>query len=120
MVRLQIIERPGVDLYRALVAAMRSGELRTFLLVKRGRKVQHKNPNYHGWMNWQNLHGVIVCEILSPRKPGDEWKLLQALVGRLADKYAAQVHSITIQFPSAEAPKVRRRKVAARKRRRRR
>ena len=37
-----------------------------------------------------------------PQKPGEEWKLLSSFLGRLADKYADQVHSIHIQFPDDE------------------
>ena len=104
MIRLQIVERHGAHLYRTLVDAMRSGDLRTFSTERRGRKVTHTNPNYPGWMNWSCAEGVISCEILSPRKPGAEWKLLSALIGRLADKYGAQIHNISVQFPEAFAP----------------
>jgi len=99
MIRLQIVERHGAGLYRSLVRAMRSGELRTFNVARRGRKVTHANPSYTGWINWSASGGVITCEILSPRKPGTEWRLLSAFVGRLADKYADRVHSINVQFP---------------------
>jgi hypothetical protein len=54
-------------LYKGLVEAMRSGELRTFSVEKRGRKVVH--DRYPGWMNWSHSRGVITCEVLSPRKP---------------------------------------------------
>jgi len=113
MIRLQVVERPGAGLYRSLVRAMRSGELRTFNVARRGRKVTHANPGYSGWINWFASGGVITCEILSPRKPGTEWRLLSALVGRLADKYADQVHSINVQFPGL--PVARRKKKATRR-----
>lgn len=101
MIRLQIVEKRGSNLYKMLVEAMRSGKLQTFYVTKRGRKVTHTNPNYHGWMNWSFAEGVIACEVLSPRKPGDEWKFLHSLIGRLAHKYSADIHSISIQFPDA-------------------
>lgn len=107
MIRLQIVEQPGVRLYRSLIRAMRSGELRTFIVARRGRKVTHRNPSYSGWINWSSAGGVISCEILSPRKAGTEWRLLSALIGRLADKYAEQVHGISIQFPDATGTKKR-------------
>lgn len=116
MIRLQIVERPGTNLYRGLVGAMRSGELRTFTVKRRGKKVTHRNPSYSGWINWSFAGGVISCEVLSPRKPGTEWRLLSALVGRLADKYADQVHSISIQFPDANAQKKRPRRRRPRQR----
>ncbi len=111
MIRLQIVERPGANLFRTLIRAMRSGDLRTFVAVKRGKKVTHRNPSYSGWINWSNSAGVISCEILSPRRPGTEWRLLSALVGRLADKFAESVHAISVQFPDAQpAPKKRRKR----------
>ena len=100
MVTLQIIEKPGSHLRQSLLQAMREGALRTFKTEKRGRKVVHMR--HPGWMNWEEAHGMIQCKILSPAKPGEEWKLLSALIGRLADKYADQVHSILIQFPGEE------------------
>ena len=110
MIRLQIVERPGTNLYRTLIGAMRSGELRTFAVTRRGKRVTHRNPNYSGWIKWSYAAGVISCEFLSPRRPGTEWRLLSAFVGRLADKFADQVHSISIQFPEAKAPRTRRKR----------
>jgi hypothetical protein len=98
MIMLQIVEKPGSHLRAELLRAMREGDLRTFKAEKRGRKVVHTNPNYHGWMTWLDADGVIVCEIRSPQKPGEEWKLMGAFLGRLADKYRDQVHSVQIQF----------------------
>jgi hypothetical protein len=57
------------------------------------------NESYPGWIKWSHTEGVITCEILSPHKPGTEWRLLSAFIGRLADKYSSRVHSINIQFP---------------------
>jgi hypothetical protein len=104
MITLQIVERPGTHLHRTLIDAMRSHDLRTFVATKRGRKITHTNPSYPGWMNWSHAEGVISCAILSPHKPGTEWRLLSALIGRLADKYPSVIHSIGIQFPDAGTP----------------
>jgi len=57
-----------------------------------------------GWMNWTHRGGILDCEVLSPCKPGSEWQLLGALVGRLAQRYAGTVQGITIQCPGAEPP----------------
>ncbi len=100
MIKFQIVELQGSNLYKTLIDAMRSGKLRTFSTTKRGRKVTHTNINYPGWINWSYDNGVITCEVISPRKPGSEWKLLSAMIGRLADKYADSIHSINIQFQS--------------------
>jgi hypothetical protein len=113
MIRFQIIERTGADLYHVLLAAMRSKELRTFVVTRRGRKVQHVSKSYHGWMNWSVSHGVIGCEVISPQKPGGEWQLFSAFLGRLADRYADRIAAINVQFPQGLAPPA-----PARKRRR--
>ena len=69
MIRFQIIERTGANLHKTLVDATRAGELRTFVATRRGRRIQHKNLSYPGWMNWSVVDGVINCEVISPRKP---------------------------------------------------
>jgi hypothetical protein len=107
---LQIIEKPGMDLLGTLQAAMRDGTLHTFLLEKRGKKVVHKNAAYPGWMNWSRQHGVITATILSPNKPGAEWKLLSAFVGRLADRYADRIASLSIQFAALPETRTSRRR----------
>ncbi|HKZ73562.1 MAG TPA: hypothetical protein VJ011_05820 [Steroidobacteraceae bacterium] len=103
MIRFQIIERTGANLRRSLLEAMRSGELRTFVAMKRGRKVQHVSRSLHGWMNWTDRNGVIDCEVVSPHKPGMEWQLFSKFLGRLADRYADRIASINIQFPDSIA-----------------
>ena len=101
MIRFQIIERAGAHLHKTLVDAMRSGELRTFEARRRGRRIQHKNLSYPGWMNWSVADGVIHCEVISPQKPGREWQFFSAFLGRLADRYADQIVAINIQFPGS-------------------
>jgi hypothetical protein len=113
MIRFQIIERPGANLHKTLVDAMRAGELRTFEATRRGRRIQHKNLSYPGWMNWSVHDGMINCEVISPRKPGREWQFFSAFLGRLADRYADEILGINVQFPgsseSAKPAKARRR-----------
>ncbi len=111
MIRFQIVQRPGTELHRKLVNAMRSGALQTFNASKRGAKISHaKHP---GWMNWSVSEGVITCEVISPRKPGHEWQFFHAFIGRLAARFADDISAINIQFPAepVSAPRrVRRRK----------
>ncbi|HJS21692.1 MAG TPA: hypothetical protein VJ764_03475 [Steroidobacteraceae bacterium] len=109
MIRFHIFERPGANLQRQLISAMRAGTLRTFKALKRGRKIEH--ITYPGWMNWSVADGVISCAVLSPRKPGQEWQLFSAFLGRLAARYADSIVAIEVQFPDAKpAPtKIRRR-----------
>ena len=101
MIRFQIIERTGINLHKTLVHAMRVGELRTFEATRRGRRIQHKNLSYPGWMNWSVADGVINCEVISPHKPGREWQFFSAFLGRLADRYADQIVAINVQFPGS-------------------
>lgn len=118
MIRFQIVERAGADLYHVLLHAMRSKELRTFIAARRGKRIQHVSKSYHGWMNWSVSHGVIGCEVISPRKPGGEWQLFSAFLGRLADRYADRIAAINVQFPEglAAAPAPTRKRRARRKR----
>ena len=99
MIRFQIIERSGANLHKTLVEAMRAGELRTFEATRRGRRIQHKNLSYPGWMTWFVHDGMINCEVVSPYKPGREWQFFSAFLGRLADRYADRIMAINVQFP---------------------
>jgi hypothetical protein len=101
MIRFQIVEHYGAGLYRKLLRYMRSGELQTFSSSKRGRKISH--VKYPGWINWSNSDGAITCEVLSPRKPNEEWQLMHAFLGRLAARFAPSIIAINIQFPLSPA-----------------
>ncbi len=110
MIRMQIVERPGADLFRLLKRAIRSKDLRTFTLEKKGARVVHvRSP---GFMHWTPSPGVIACEIRSPKEEGKEWQLLSAVIGRLADRFSAYVEGVNIQLdaPPPPRPKRRRRK----------
>ncbi len=111
MIRLQIVEHYGAGLHRKLLDYMRSGSLQTFSSSKRGRKISH--VKYPGWINWSNSDGAITCEVLSPRKPNEEWQLMHAFLGRLAARFAPSIIAINVQFPTdrdsgARAPNKRR------------
>lgn len=108
MIRFQIVERPGAELHKVLIGAMRAGDLRTFVARKRGRKVLHKS--HPGWMNWTDANGLISCEVISPHKPGGEWHLFSAFLGRLADRYAEHIVAINVQFPGSVAAEKRTRR----------
>ena len=115
MIRMQIVERPGTELFKVLKRAIRSKDLRTFTLEKHGTRVVHvRSP---GFMSWTATEGIIACELKSPRDEGKEWQLLTNVIGRLADRYPALVESINIQLeaPPPEPPK-RRRKARAKRR----
>jgi hypothetical protein len=99
MICLQIVEHYGANLHRRLLGYMRSGSLQTFSSSKRGRKISHLK--YPGWINWSSSGGVITCEVLSPRRPNEEWQLMHAFLGRLAARFAPSIIAINIQFPTA-------------------
>ena len=113
MIRFQIVERPNAHLFNALCEAMSGGSLQTFSLQKRRRKVVH--TAYPGWMNWSNKSGVILCEVISPAKPGYEWQFFHSFIGRLANRFPDLIHGISVQFAPPEeepAPRPRKRKSA--------
>jgi hypothetical protein len=98
MIRLEIVERKGAKLHKRLIEAMRSGDLRTFTVADRGKKVTHiRHP---GQLRWSASDGLIVGT-LRGTKSENGWRLLGAFVGRLADKYADRVDSISIRFVEA-------------------
>lgn len=76
---------------------MREGQLRTLHVRQRGRKVVHER--YPGWISWSHSQGVIDCKVFGAKQPGSEWQLFSALLGRLADRYAASIAGIGIEFP---------------------
>lgn len=104
MIRVQIVEREGADLFRTLVNAMREGELRTLHVKERGRKIVHER--YPGWIAWSHSPRVITCKVFG--QPGSEWQLFSAFLGRLAHKYPDSIAGIDIQFPETKT-KARRR-----------
>ena len=103
MIRLEIVERKGAKLYKRLIDAMRSGDLRTFTVADRGKKVTH--VRHPGLMRWSESDGVITGT-LRGAKGENAWRLLGAFLGRIADKYADRVESIGIRF--VETVKVKR------------
>ena len=108
MIRMQIVERPGTKLFNVLKRAMRSGDLRTFSLEKRGTKVVHNR--YPGFMSWTHAEGIIACEVRYAKKEAEEWQLLSAVVGRLAHRFPAFVESINIQLTAPVVVPVKKRR----------
>ncbi len=110
MIRMQIVERPGMELYRVIKRAIRSKDLRTFSLERHGARVVHNR--YPGFMKWTPAEGAIACEIRAP-ETNDEWQLLSAVVGMLARRFPTEAESIHVQLiapPPAPVKKRRRRK----------
>jgi hypothetical protein len=111
MIRLEIVERKGAKLYKKLIDAMRSGDLRTFVVTDRGKKVTH--VRHPGLMRWKESDGVITGT-LRGTKGENAWQLLGAFLGRLAHKYADRVESIEIRFMETVKAKRPARKAARR------
>jgi len=97
MIRFQVMERDEAHLYQTLVKAMREGELRTFRVENRGRRVVH--VRYPGRITWTHAQGVIDGTVVSPKRQGNEWQIFSALMGRLAQRYADSISGIIVQFP---------------------
>ena len=97
MIRFQIMERDEARLYETLVRAMREGQLRTFRVENRGRRVVH--VRYPGRITWTHAQGVIDGTVVSPKRQGNEWQIFSALMGRLAQRYAERISGIIVQFP---------------------
>jgi hypothetical protein len=107
MIRMQIVERPGMDLYRVLKRAIRSKDLRTFSLERHGARVVHNR--YPGFMKWTAVDGAIACEIRAPVVE-EEWQLLSAVVGMLARRFPAAAESIHVQLIAPPAVPVKRKR----------
>jgi hypothetical protein len=114
MIRFQVMERDQAHLYETLVKAMRDGELRTFRVKDRGRRVVH--VRYPGKITWTHSQGVIDATVVSPKRYGNEWQIFSALMGRLAQRYAAGISGIIVQFPEEAEPSGRRRRKRAARR----
>jgi hypothetical protein len=115
MIRLQIVARPGVKLFNDIKRAIRTKDLRTFALERRGSRVVHVRAP--GFMNWEpTAGGLIACEIRTPKDENQEWQLLEKVVGRLAARFPASVESVSIQLEAPPAEPVRKRRKARKQR----
>ena len=117
MIRLQIVARPGVKLFNDIKRAIRTKDLRTFALERRGSRVVHVRAP--GFMSWEPTEGgLIACEIRTPRDENQEWQLLEKVVGRLAARFPGSVESVNIQLEAPPAEPVRKRRAPARRKQR--
>ena len=111
MIRLQIVARPGVKLFNDIKRAIRSKDLRTFALERRGSRVVHVRAP--GFMTWEPTEGgLIACEIRTPKDENQEWQLLEKVVGRLAARFPGSVESVNIQLQARPAEPARKRRKA--------
>ncbi|MCA1812752.1 MAG: hypothetical protein LC624_02230 [Halobacteriales archaeon] len=95
-VRLTITARPGPNLKRAIVEAVREGKLRTFETYDRGRKLRHKQRATHpGYITLEWRAPDLLVEV---RGKGEESQLLGSFVSRLHARFGEQVESVTLRF----------------------
>jgi hypothetical protein len=118
MVHLQIISRNAADVQAALRSAIEEQRMTTFEIerIRGGLRLRHKR--FRGEVRFHPTDGPLLVTVRSP-KSNNEWQLLSAFIGRLADRFRDQVSSVSIQFQStsgvARRPGPRRRPVARRR-----
>jgi len=96
-VRVVVTARGGGNLKRAIVEAVRGGELRTFEVYERGRKLRHKQRATHpGYITLDWRAPDLLAEIHEAK--GREAMLLGSFVGRLHARFGKQVESVTMRF----------------------
>ncbi len=99
MIRVQVITKDGSDLYSDLRKAIDSGKIRSFakVKVKGGLKVRHVDRRTPGWINFHKQSGIVLAEV-NCNALNEEWKILQAFVGRMTDHFKDKISCINIQF----------------------
>lgn len=96
-VRLVITARPGANLKRDLLAAVRARKLRTFEAYDRGHKLRHKQRATHpGYITLEWRAPDLVAEVRS--RGGGESQLLGSFVSRLHARFGADIESVSLRF----------------------
>lgn len=115
MYHLQIITREADDVQAAVVAAIREGRMVSFEIegVRGGLRLRHKK--FKGDVRFLKTPGPFMITV----RGADEWKLLDAFIGRLVYHFAGSIRGINIQLDAPPPPaKKRARRVARKKSRR--
>jgi hypothetical protein len=115
MYHLQIITREADDVQAAVVAAIREGRTVSFEIegVRGGLRLRHKK--FKGDVRFLKTPGPFMITV----RGADEWKLLDAFIGRLVYHFAGSIRGINIQLDAPPpSPKKRARRVARKKSRR--
>jgi len=113
LVHLQIISRNAADVQAELRTAIEEQHMTTFEIegLRGGLRLRHKRFRGEVWFLPSGGSGPALVTVRS-RLPNEEWQLLTALIGRLADRFKNQIAGINIQLESGEVPKPKRRKGA--------
>lgn len=104
MRRIQIVPRPGFNLYGEMIAKEISlaqnnqGTLHRSGPKKKDRaKWTHKS--YRGWINLQRgLGDLVIVEIMSTAKKDSEWQLLRSFLGFVDRHFSEKVQAVSIQY----------------------
>jgi hypothetical protein len=111
MVHMQILSRNAQDVQAELRSAIEEKRMTTFEIegIRGGLRLRHKR--FRGEVRFlrSGRAGPALVSVQS-RLPNEEWQLLSALIGRLADRFKNQIAGINIQLESDEPPKMRGRK----------
>lgn len=96
-VRVTVTARPGENLKRTLLQAVREGQLRTFEAYDRGGKLRHKQRATHpGYIKLEWRAPELLAEVRS--REGDESQLLGSFVSRLHARFGERIESVTLRF----------------------
>jgi len=104
MKQLQIVPKPGFNLYGALVdreVQHRRKARGTFYRVGRKEKDQARwaHSTYPGWVKIARGMGeVVLAEIHTRAEPELEWRLFQAFLGFLDRHFRENLAAVNIQF----------------------
>jgi hypothetical protein len=90
----------GSQLQTLLREAIRDGHVRSFQVaqVQGGLKVKHKK--HPGFILFEKQRDGSLSAKVSCKDKSQEWKLLEAFVGRLVYHFRDQIESITLRLTS--------------------
>ena len=109
MVHLQIISRGDADIQAEIRSAIEEERMKTFEIVRLRGGLRLRHKRFRGEVHFIKSEGPLLITVRSS-KGADEWQLLSALIGRLADRFRDQISSINISFEVKAAPKKKSRK----------
>lgn len=97
VVQVVVTARGRAHLQRAIVGAVRAGELKTFEAYDRGRKLRHKRRATHpGTITLAWEAPVLRAQVRDPK--GRESQLLGSFVSRLHARFGEHIDSVTLRF----------------------
>ena len=104
MRRIQIVPKPGNNLYGEMIAKeislaqKKQGTLHRSGLKKKA-KAKWAHKTFKGWINLQRgLGNLVLAEIISTAKNNSEWQLLQSFLGFVDRHFSDKVQAVSIQY----------------------